>query len=179
MFNNLLKKNKQAFFVLIAIFLVLDFVFFFLLQFSKPAKNTNTKTTETATDRPEVNLKELADNLYLNLDFDADLVADGDLLTLNYIFINRSKQPLLAKDFTLSLNFAGPLEQALNSGRIIKDISQDILPGETVSGQAAWAVKDYENRQGGLFNVSLYLAYKDKNGKLIPVTSHVKQIRWL
>ncbi len=179
MFPKLLKKNKKALYILIAVFLVLDFALFFLLQFSKPAKNTNSVTTETTTDKIEINLNDLADKLYLNLNFDRDLVADGDLLTLNYIFINQSKQTLPAKNFTLSLNFAGPLEQALNSGRVIKDISQDILPGQTISKQAAWAVKDYNNRQGGLFNVSLYLAYKDKNGKLIPVTSYVKQIRWL
>lgn len=179
---NLLKKNKpKVFYILIAVFLVLDFVFFFLLQFSKPAKNTKATTGETTAGKTEaeVNIKDLSDKLYLNLDFDRDLVADGDLLTLNYIFINRSKQFLLAKDYALSVNFAGPLEQALNSGRIIKDISQDILPGQTISGHAAWAVKDYNNRQGGLFNVSLYLSYKDKNGKLVPVTSYVKQIRWL
>ncbi len=181
MFPKLLKKNKQTFYFLIAVFLVLDFIFFFLLQFSKPVKNstTNTVNGEIAGGKTEAEIKDLSDKLYLNLDFDHDLVADGDLLTINFIFINRSLEPILAKDFMLSLNFAGPLEITQNTGRVIKDISQDIRPGQTVSGKAAWAVKDYNNRQGGLFNVSLYLSYKDKNGKLTPVTSYVKQIRWL
>lgn len=180
MFSKLLKKNKQSFYILIAVFLVLDFIFFFLLQYSKPPINSPKVTSEkTITGKTEAEIKALSDKLYLSLDFDHDLVADGDLLTINYIFINRSPKSLLAKDYVLSVNFAGPLEIALNSGRIIKDISQDILPNQTVSGKAAWAVQEYQNRQGGLFNVSLYLSYKDKNGKLMPVTSYVKQIRWL
>lgn len=180
MITKLLKKNKQTFYILIAVFLVLDLVFFFLLQYSNPVKNTTKVTSEkTISGKTEVEIKALSDKLYLNLDFDRDLVADGDLLTINYIFINRSSETLLAKDYVLSVNFAGPLELALNSGRIIKDISQDIMPGQTISGKAAWAVQEYQNRQGGLFNVSLYLVYKDKTGKLIPITSFVKQIRWL
>ncbi len=126
-----------------------------------------------------VSVKNIADLLYLNLEVNRDIVVSGDYAKLNYLFINRSDQSLFKKNFSLSLNFAGPFEKSQNTGRQIENISQDIAPSQTISGQSTFVANEYLNREGGLFDLSLYLSFKDRDGKLIPVVSVVKQIRWL
>jgi hypothetical protein len=125
-----------------------------------------------------VNLKNFVDELYLNLQTDKDLVADGDYVKLLYVVVNRSGMAFPKKDFAMTLNFAGPVEIAQNTGKLIEDISQDILPGQTVKGQGVWVTNNYENRQGGIFNVSLLLSYRDKDGNLLPLYNQVKQVQW-
>lgn len=123
-------------------------------------------------------IRKLSDELYMNLFTDKEIVADGDFVKIDYTFINNSRMVFTKTGYALTVNFAGPLEIAQNSGRIISDISQDINVAQTVKGSATWVIRDYTNRQGGLFNVSLLLSKRNEKGELVPVTSVVKQIRW-
>lgn len=125
-----------------------------------------------------VNLKNFTDELYLNLQTDKDLVADGDYVKLSYVLVNRSQMAFQKSDFAITLNFAGPLEIAQDTGKLIEDISQDLLPGQTINGQGTWVANPYENKQGGVYNVSLLLSYREKDNKLTPVYDQVKQVQW-
>lgn len=124
-----------------------------------------------------VNLKNFSDELFINLQPDRDLVATGDYVRLNYIIANRSGMTFPKKDFALSLNYAGPVEIMQNTGRLIEDLSQDIIPGQTITGQGVWVTNEYVNRQGGAFNVSLNLSYRE-NGSLKLLTDMVKTVQW-
>lgn len=125
-----------------------------------------------------ITVKNIKDELYFNITPDKEIVRDGDFMNIKWQIANQGSADFLKKDYSVTVNFAGPLEIAQNTGILIDDISRDLLAGSNIFGSSTWVVKDYENRQNGMYNISLLLSQKTADGKLNPVYSLVKQIRW-
>lgn len=126
----------------------------------------------------QITLKNLASELYLNLELNGTFFNTGDFVKLKYNFKNLTKLTLGKENFNLTLNYAGPVERAAGTGNIIKDLSQDIDPGQSLSGEDSWVLNDFANRLGGIYNVSLYFAFRDEEGKLLRIADIVRQIQW-
>lgn len=125
-----------------------------------------------------VNLKDLAPELFVNLTTNGEFFSSGDFVKLKYIFKNQTSVVLSEQNFSLTLNYAGPVERAANTGKLIADLSQDIDSQETVSGEESWVLANFPNRLGGIYNVSLFLGYKNEDGTVTRITDVVKQIQW-